>query len=62
MSVDEEEDFSGFDETELALPTPEVLKSTKNKDILAYKGFVFYQNRKPVRKFNVQDHVIDYLT
>lgn len=45
---DNEENFLGFDEDTVDLPLPEVLKTSKNKDLLSYRGFVYYSNRKPV--------------
>lgn len=56
---DEESDFLGFDDeeneedddTENESPLPEILKTSKNKDMLSYQGFLFYENRKPVSIF-----------
>lgn len=51
-SEEDEEDFLGFSEEELKKDKrePEILKSSKDKDVLALRGYIYYLNRKMVRK------------
>lgn len=51
MDSDSDSDFYGVDAAEAENDVPKVLKSSRGKDCLAFKGFLFYSNRTPVSFF-----------